>query len=228
MFNMDIDSQRYEIKMVFENSHRFAVESWVRLHSRAFRTAFPTRRVNNLYFDTHSQDMFNDHIAGTFERRKLRFRWYGENFSPAFGQLELKHKQGMIGWKDSQMILKSLDFARCGWQEIYADLQSEATGVFSEALVISRPILINNYQRQYFISADGMIRLTLDYDLTAFDQSASPRPNTSFPIPTRDLLIIEFKAAPELARDLADVLAEFPLPVEAYSKYVELAGWIFQ
>jgi len=227
LFDIDLASQRHEIKMVFENTSRFEVETWIRLHSRAFVTAFPNRRVNNLYFDTGSFDSYNDHISGAHERRKLRFRWYGNDLQRGLGQIEIKHKTDMVGWKDTCPIPSPIELDRFSWSEIRETMCQHTRGAFSELIATSQPMLINSYERQYYITADGMIRLTLDYDIRGYDQTLSINPNFIFPLPARDLVIIEFKAPPSQIKDLANVMAEFPLPVEAFSKYVELTTRIF-
>ena len=52
----ELGESRYEIKMVFDNLRRFEVESWIQMHSCAFKVAFPDRQVNNIYFETFSLD----------------------------------------------------------------------------------------------------------------------------------------------------------------------------
>jgi SPX domain protein involved in polyphosphate accumulation len=219
---------RYEIKMVFENANRFEVESWVKLHSFAFSSAYPDRQVNNIYFDTFSMDTLNDHIAGAGQRRKFRFRWYGKDLSVAQGHLEIKHKEIVSGWKSTQFIQQNVRLANSNWKDIQAALQTEAKGIFNEMLSVSRPVLINTYQRQYFVSADEDIRLTLDHDMQGYDQSFGIKPNLNFKLPNRDLVIIELKTANENAKSLANTLAEFPLYAEAFSKYVQMASRVIE
>lgn len=226
--DFDLNGNRYEIKMVFENANRFEVENWIRLHSYAFGTAYPDRQVNNIYFDTFSMDAYNDHIEGVGQRRKLRFRWYGPDLTRAHGQLELKHKSNFLGWKTIQPIRQTINLAESSWVEIQQTLQGEVKGGFQEMLAVSRPVLINAYQRQYFASADGEVRLTLDYDMHGYDQSLSVNSNIDFQLPSRDLVIIEFKTIAGNAKILADVLAEFPLYVEAFSKYVEMSSRVIE
>ena len=228
MESFDLGGSRYEVKMVFENVSRYQVETWVRLHSYAFKTAYPSRQVNNIYFDTFSLDAFNDHIEGVELRRKLRFRWYGEDLTVAHGNLELKHKQGPLGWKTFHSITPALLLNENSWTDIQQILLSDTDAMFHEVLAVSQPLLINCYQRDYFISADDEVRLTLDYDLKGYDQSLSVDPNVSFQLPVRDLVVIEIKTSVANAKRLADVLTEFPLHVRAFSKYVELSSRIVE
>jgi hypothetical protein len=211
---------RYELKMVCDGLYRHQAEGWIRQHSLGFRTAYPQRRVNNIYFDTYDLDTYNDHLEGVGLRRKLRYRWYGEDLSHARGQLEVKNKKGRVGWKIYQPIAASLDLADAGWAEISRTLQEASSGVFAELLGVTRPVSINTYQRRYFVSADGRVRMTLDFDLLAYDQQLSTRPNLQFKAPGVDVIVLEFKSEITQAPALADALAEFPLRTIAFSKYV--------
>ena len=70
---------RYELKQTYSELFLPELRSWVQMHPAGFRTAYPPRWVNSIYFDTPDLDSFNDHIAGVPVRRKLRYRWYGED-----------------------------------------------------------------------------------------------------------------------------------------------------
>lgn len=223
---MDIElrDRRYEIKMECEDILLDPVRSWVLLHPAAFREAFPPRWVNSLYFDTFGLDTLNDHIESVAERRKLRFRWYGGDLGLARGQLELKCKRERIGWKLVLPVGRDLDLHSQEWfdlqGEISSAIQFAPDRLFYELLQVSGPLIINRYRREYFVSCDDRIRLTLDYEISAFDQRLSPRPNLEFRLPMINAMVVEFKCAVEHYAYLADVLAQFPLRVRRYSKYV--------
>ena len=221
---MDAKNLRYELKMVYDGLALYEVRRWVKGHSHAFRTAYPPRQVNNIYFDTLDLDCLNDHISGSFERQKLRFRWYGEDLRYAKGHLELKHKTNRIGWKSSQDIEPILDLEMTNWMTILRTLRSKANTTFREMLSVSHPISISGYQREYYVSADQTTRVTLDYDLFAFDQRLSRRPNLKYKIPMLDQVVIEIKSNSENSAHLDDVLAEFPLRIVNHSKYLESLG----
>lgn len=223
---MDIElrDRRYEIKMDCEDIHLDQIRSWVRIHRDAFREAFPPRRVNNLYFDTYGLDAFNDHIESVAERRKLRLRWYGDDLSSIRGQLELKCKRERIGWKLVLPVAQDFNLLSGNWhdlkQAILAVIQFEKDRLFYEVLQVSSPLVINSYRREYFVSSDDHIRLTLDYAMLSFDQWLSPIPNLEFRLPLVNTLILEFKCLVEHSTQLAESLAQFPLRVNRYSKYV--------
>lgn len=227
---MEVDNggTRYELKMVCDGFYLHQAEGWIRQHSLGFRTAYPQRRVNNIYFDTVDLDSYNDHLEGVGLRRKLRYRWYGEDLFRAQGQLEIKNKKGRVGWKVTQPLATPLDLAGASWAELGRALHAASSGVFAELLGVTRPVSINTYQRRYFISADGRIRMTLDFDLSAYDQQLAVRPNLRFKAPGVDVIVLEFKSETAQAPALADALAEFPLRTIAYSKYVGVIDGIVQ
>jgi hypothetical protein len=220
---------RYEIKLQYDGLRLFEVRQWIRLHSLGFNHAYHSRQVNNIYFDTSGLDSLNDHLSGVGERRKLRFRWYGEDIDYALGQLEIKQKINRMGWKYTYPIPTTLDLANLNWVQIQELIQKSSEGIFYEMISISRPVIINSYQRDYYITSDGQARLTLDYNITAYDQQLTQTPNIKIRGPGLNLVILEIKTETQHEVDLPSLLAEFPLRTEKHSKYVTgmsaMSGW---
>ena len=222
-------SGRYEIKLQFDGLCLHNVRQWIRLHSLAFVPAYPSRQVNNIYFDTSGLDSLNDHLSGVGDRRKLRFRWYGENIDCAHGQLEIKQKTNRIGWKYTRPIPTTLDLANLNWAQIHEILQQHTEDIFYEMISVSRPVIINSYQRDYYVASDGQTRLTLDYTIGAYNQQLTQAPNIKFRVPLLNLMILEIKTETQHDVDLPSLIAEFPLRTEKHSKYVTgmsaMLGW---
>ena len=218
-------SGRYEIKLQFDGLCLHNVRQWIRLHSLAFVPAYPSRQVNNIYFDTSGLDSLTDHLSGVGDRRKLRFRWYGENIEQVRGQLEIKQKINRIGWKYTYPIPTTLNLAHLSWAQFHEIIQQFTEGIFYEMVCISWPVIINSYQRDYFVSFDGQTRLTLDYEVEAYAQA----PNIKFLGPLLNLVILEIKCETETDVDLPQVIAEFPLRTGKHSKYITgmsaMSGW---
>ncbi|MFC1975735.1 VTC domain-containing protein [Chloroflexota bacterium] len=145
------------------------------------------------------------------------------------GVLELKQKLGRQGWKETLPLDQTFNLTSNTWSQIMALLADSVNAVFGEYLAVSWPTLINNYMREYYESADGTTRLTLDYKLTTYNQRLSSQPNLRFQTPSLNIIIIEIKSNIHNSMRLADLLARFPLRVERYSKYVEamnaISGW---
>jgi len=211
---------RYEVKMVLDEPAVELAESWVKSHSFGFSTAYPPRQVNNIYFDTYGRDLFYAHYNGESNRAKIRLRWYGKTWVLNNAQLEIKKKSGNLGEKLIFPMLSKLDFSKTEWHEVYNLIQNGTPEGFQNTLSFCEPIILNYYQRQYFTTVDGAIKLTIDYDMHVYDQSLFCCPNINTPHILRDQVIIEFKASPDNYIKLADVLSEFPLYCSQFSKYL--------
>lgn len=216
----NIPAARYEIKMAYEPGLLPELHSWIGPHPAAFAVAYPPRQVNSVYMDTPDLDSFNDHLAGVPARRKLRFRWYGTDLVKAKGIIEIKNKSERAGWKIIQPVDCEFDLAHMTWNEIMETLRLGTTDLFHEMLCVARPVMLSAYMREYYISADGSVRLTIDSDLRSYDQLMTARPNIWFPQPLEQAVIVELKSDVENAKYISDVLSHFPLRANRYSKYM--------
>jgi hypothetical protein len=217
------DPLRYEVKLVLDAFQLGQVRSWVYAHSNAFGIAYPARQVNNIYFDTLDSQFLADHLDGVYARLKFRYRWYGNTWQLGGGQLEIKKKMGKVGKKDVYPFTGNLDITQGSWREIVFALRTGTRGLPPEIdnlFRILQPTLINQYQREYYLSRDGLIRLTLDYQMQAYDQGFGLRPNLRYSQPSRSSLVMEMKAAKKDHQSIADTLAEFPQRCCQHSKYL--------
>ncbi|MCA9982425.1 MAG: polyphosphate polymerase domain-containing protein, partial [Anaerolineales bacterium] len=214
---------RYELKFACPEIELPQIRSWFRLHPAGFKTAYAPRYVNNLYFDTADLDSFNANVAGIGQRAKLRLRWYGQPPFSALPQpvLELKYKQDMLGGKVQEQLATTVDLT-VGWRGLYAVLRANtAVGQLQQALrVASQPTLLNQYRRDYLLSADGHIRATLDYDLRGYDQRLRPRLNHTRPLLGTPHMVIELKASEADAAELVQIADALPVRRSRNSKYV--------
>ena len=222
------DQLRYELKMVAEAQMLFEIRNWVRLHPSGFQAAYPSRRVNNIYFDTFGHDALLDHINGVSSRRKLRFRWYGNSFEKIIGHLEVKQKTNRLGSKLNAPVEKEISLLSNDWETIQEILLKSTCGLIREMLSVSRPVLINYYDRDYFISGDRRTRLTIDYFHKVYDQRLSSRPNIHFQQPVLDKVVIEVKSDVENSQNLARILSFFPLRITQNSKFLDSMGSILR
>ncbi len=211
---------RYELKMIFDALRLDEVRSWVYTHSDAFRVRYPPRQVNNIYFDSIDRNLMTEHIDGVAERAKVRFRWYGESWIAENGQIEIKVKKGQLGYKKIQPILSNINLSQLTWREILEKLQKNSANDFASLLGDLEPVLINQYRREYYESMDGVLRVTLDYEMKAFEQSYGFSPNISFEQSLRNDVIIEMKAMKKYHHRVANALAEYPIYCTQNSKYL--------
>jgi hypothetical protein len=134
--------------------------------------------------------------------------------------LELKIKENMLGSKKQQSLRLDLDLNKT-YAEIWKLIRDRAGEAWQTQMqVFTQAALINQYQREYFVSADGAVRATLDYGLVAYEQRMASRPNLSRKLPATRVVVIEVKATPECHERLQEIMAHFPIQRSRSSKYV--------
>ena len=50
------------------------------LNKKNFKEIYPERQINSIYFDTTNLDFFHDSEEGISPRKKVRVRYYNNNF----------------------------------------------------------------------------------------------------------------------------------------------------
>jgi hypothetical protein len=216
-----VQPTRYEIKMTCDDLYLADVRAWIRLHPASFIEAYPPRRVNSLYFDTIEGNCLDANLLGVGERRKLRLRWYGEDCTSITGTLELKCKTNQLGWKEYFPLQETFDFASVSWTEFIHRLHKQVDGKFALWLsYANQPTLIISYVREYYESIDHQVRVTIDYDLRAYEQLMFVAPNLTCAAPARDCVVVEVKSNIQLYRRVSDILSSFHLQIGRNSKYV--------
>lgn len=215
---------RYEFKIPCDPALLPEIEAWVRLHPAHWRVSYPSRQVHNIYFDSPDLHDFNANLSGVGRREKLRLRWYGPNLARVAGaQLERKCKEGLAGWKEIAFFSGALDLSGATWPALLAMLR-EGLDAHARLWLAARngPVLINSYQRAYYETPDGALRLTLDTQLRAYEQRSSLAPNLTRRALQAELMVVELKGPVDDAstQRIAQVLQAFPLRVGRFSKYL--------
>ncbi len=161
------DDYRYERKFAIDEISSHEVISSIKVHPAMFAKAYPSRYVNNIYFDSHRMCTYHANLDGSANRIKVRLRWYDDLFGTVKNPvLEFKIKKGLVGTKESFKIddfsldqnAKLPNFAK-----LFA--QADIPPQFARQLHYVRPALLNRYHRLYYISADGHFRATIDTEL---------------------------------------------------------------
>lgn len=211
---------RYEVKFTAEQTRLAALTSWIRTHRAGWQSAFPDRVVTNVYFDTPALDAYEDNQAGISERRKLRYRWYGDTWQPVAGTMEIKCRSGGAGWKWSAPVEHPLDLTRITWQQFRDRLRANLPPV-QRFMLDEQPIvaLINRYHRTYFASRDGRLRLTIDEGIAFYPQLGRGRPQVRHAAHRANAIVVEVKCAVTDRALAADALGDIPLRVSRHSKY---------
>lgn len=178
MENIIPKNVRNEIKFVTYQGNLDILKIWLKLHEASFRTLYPKRWINNIYFDTYGFDCFRANISGTSSRAKVRYRWYGEFLKSKNGSLEIKRKRNFFGWKHNFKVYNGPEINKHCWGKIKNIL-------FSQIPVQAKlwlqyhpmPVLINRYFREYLTTQDKKIRVTIDKKEKLWDQQCGYKPN---------------------------------------------------
>ncbi len=203
---------RYERKYRIEDQSLGFVEQMIRHHPRGFRTLFPDRQINNIYFDTPGMTCYKENVAGVAERKKYRVRWYGDLTATegAANQLEIKIKNNALGDKERYAFPA---FSLSDWHKLGAVVADSLTRPVS--LV---PTLLNSYQRSYYGLATGKFRITIDRKL---GYCPLIRENQQPEIRYQDeAIIVEIKYDETLEAEANQILQYIPFRATKNSKYV--------
>ena len=212
---------RCERKFIGQRLSLAEVAALVRRHPALFREIYPPRTVNNIYLDSDVLRDYFDHVEGVANRVKTRIRWYGPlNGHIARPTLERKLKRGFVSGKAAHSlsaITLAGSLARPALDEALA--RSELPAALRMAVRHLRPALVNRYQRQYWLSACGRFRLTIDWNLQFSDPHAS-RLSANRVAAVSPGVILELKFDPQYMEGAAAISNALPLHLSRCSKYV--------
>jgi SPX domain protein involved in polyphosphate accumulation len=209
------------VKIVCQGVARHRILTELRLLPAGIRRLYPPRRVQSIYLDTHDGRALEQNLAGITDREKLRFRWYGDKAHRVNGALELKVRRNMLGWKERLELEDSVDAEGVNRARFVAQLAEKANPQWRERLEAGlEAAQWISYMREYYRSADGIVRITVDHDLKAFDQRYRATISRRFPTPVPNVTIIECKTSQDKYDALQEMLNTFPLVIDKCSKFV--------
>ncbi len=215
-------SVRYERKFVVHGRSLAEVLALVRRHPAMFREVYPPRAINNIYLDTPTLADYRAHVSGAAERLKTRIRWYGALQGEATRpSLEQKFKHGLVGSKSSHPLPAFHVNGGIERRSLGALLdQAELPELLRFKLRHMEPVLVNRYQRRYFVSADRRYRLTVDSDLEFYLPHENTGRHAGPPGQRNRDIILELKFAPQVAEGATQIANSLPFRLTRCSKYV--------
>ncbi|MHC4942726.1 MAG: VTC domain-containing protein [Planctomycetota bacterium] len=212
---------RYELKMVCQALAYHEFRTALLIDPAGFRALFPMRLVQSVYLDTPEGDALEENLAGISHREKLRFRWYGPDAHQVSGTLECKIRENMLGWKRLLEIKKPLDVEGAKRHEFVRALWEEATPVWRARLAPAiEPVQWIAYEREYFGSADGKLRVTVDRELRTYDQRGRLVLSRAFESPPPNIVVMEIKCATAHYDEARRLINRLPFFVDKCSKFV--------
>ncbi|MBT5716931.1 MAG: VTC domain-containing protein [Opitutae bacterium] len=84
-----------------------------------------------------------------------------------------------------------------------------------------RAVSVISYDRKYYESFNGKVRITIDENLVSFDQRTSSKPNLRFGRQHLNQIVIEAKVDASDANCLPIVFDQLPFSPKRFSKYCE-------
>ena len=204
-----MNQTRIEKKFIFPNQESDLVKKILLVNN--FRKLYPDRYITSIYMDNLDFDSVKDNINGVSERKKLRVRWYNNDFNKIY--FEEKNKNNFFVSKN----IKKLDLninKKDLISKIYTLLSNDSKNIAANHNY--RLILKVNYKRSYFISYQNKFRATIDTHINtspAFDLNK---------IITLPETILEFKFSKNSENDYRNFFSLMGLNIrnKKYSKYI--------
>ena len=204
-----MNNQRVEKKFVFGKYKEDFLEKILLLNG--FTRLYPSREINSIYLDTLNFDYAKDNINGVSKRKKIRFRWYNDDYSNIF--LEEKNKQNFIVKKK----IDKLDIIHSS-ESILSSLNEYFFTKFKKYNSSNyKFVLKTKYLRSYWISNNKKIRATIDTSI-----KASPINNLKKDLDLNET-ILEFKFFPTEEFNFRELLFKnnINFRTKKYSKYLQ-------
>ncbi len=179
--------------------------------------------IRSLYFDTIDNIDFWGKIAGLEQRKKIRLRIYDQDVSLC--KLEVKQKYGELQKKES-FVIDAQDVYRLSRGETdvlkkyFEDIPASADLYAVMSRDCYRPVLQIEYDRVAYQYPLYDTRITLDMNIRASESNMDLFASDIIFAPVMpDQAVLEVKYNEKMLGFISDVLGQFDLTQESYSKY---------
>ena len=211
--------KRFERKWVFKSNNYLALINSLIRSKLFFRNHYPRRNVNSMYFDTHDFISIRQNLDGVSNKKKIRIRWYGDKDVLIKPIIEIKSKKGFETKKES-ISIKELDNLKLLSIENLKTAQEKLNIKLKQKKIIY-PVLTTHYVREYFISLNGKIRATIDYNLRSIFLSNLSQIDIIKNF--KNVCILELKYSTSLDKYVRENLKDISLRLSKNSKFVNSA-----
>jgi SPX domain protein involved in polyphosphate accumulation len=171
---IETQDYRYERKFLVNHVSYQAILRIIKMNSASFTELYPSRNINNIYFDDNALTRFHDNVDGIAERQKVRIRWYGKVYGRVLRPvLEIKNRKNSVGTKLSfELFPADIDHNTDARSIREVISNSEISELIKTKMMLLTPKIFNGYTRDYYISRDTKFRVTIDTNLyyTKFNQ----------------------------------------------------------
>ena len=220
---------RYERKFFIEHSDLHQVQSMIKRHRSMPKEIFYQRQINNLYFDTPNKQFYHENVNGDHDRMKVRIRWYGNmHHNVSNPVLEFKIKKGPVGYKES-FILNGFKFDQHLNQRAMNALfkSNDLPEMVQQKLKSIEPVLINSYQRKYYLSSCQDVRITLDWHIQCTQFTPIKKYFVLKPL-SQKAFVIELKYDSTKDNEIHRHFGDMPFTLTKSSKYVQALEQLYR
>ena len=210
---------RFERKWLFRSNNYLALINSLIRSKLFFRTQYPLRKVNSIYFDTYDYNSIRENLDGVSNKKKIRIRWYGDKNTTKNPIIETKSKKGFETKKESMPIRELDDLKVFSLKNL--KILKETINLKLKQKKIIYPVLTTHYEREYFISLNGKIRATIDYDLKSVFLNNSSQIDIIKNF--KNICILELKYSTSLDKYVRKNLKDISLRLSKNSKFVNSA-----
>ena len=217
---LNFKNPRIEKKFICDNHSIKQCENIIKTIKPYFIKSYPKRIINNIYFDNIDRASYFENIEGISERFKIRIRWYDQLLSNAINpKIEIKSKKNNVSYKNN-ISIKNFKFKNNIKFKKLSDWTIDERKIypFLELLKSYEISSINTYLREYFITIDKKVRLTLDYNIKFYNKNMIHFSNYSM---SRNYTVIELKYNLDQIKTGSYISNKIPYRMSKHSKYVE-------
>ena len=176
--------------------------------------------VRSIYFDDAKLSACRDNLNGLSARRKFRLRWYDSLKPQKDFFFEIKWRDNRVTGKHRLQLRSEIPLCKLNYSQIVRELEScTPEYLIRDLLTYNEPILIVEYKREHFSTRDGL-RITLDYEINFYDQTAKRVVSTHFPQRLEGLAVLEGKTPVGRETELRRWLHPLQARATRCSKYV--------
>jgi hypothetical protein len=214
-------ASRKEIKFSYRHADVGKLRHLLAANCRRLIHNKPLSMVRSIYFDDARFSACRANLDGIGRRRKLRLRWYDSLLPQQEFYFEIKWRQNRVTGKHRFQLESSTPIHALTYKQITRGLEQVLPRNHrGELWEYSEPVVIVEYKREHFASDDGSLRITLDYDITYYDQLGRSAPSALFPRRMDSLVVLEGKTPIGRESELRSLLFPFSARMSRCSKYV--------
>ena len=167
-----------------------------KLFLKGLQKLHPKRKINSIYFDTKNLDFYLNSEEGILPRKKIRIRWYDNNFKKLTKEIKISSIEGRFKISEPIFYKSFLDVPKMQ--------------IIDSQYGILKPKVLISYSRDYFFLKQ--IRLTFDNEIKYKNLQSKQQL-----VKNEKECVMEVKSDFKIDDDYIEKLIEYP--TSRFSKY---------